>query len=95
MCENGLGEPTSSIGQGFRETPRQPNSISQIDGDSDMTPASSMGRGLSKRAMASASTSVWEKAALPSLTLVPDNSVFSHMSLVPFKLLLQHWSSRE
>ena len=47
----------------------------------------------SPRTMASTNTSVWEKAAPPALALKPDNSVSPHMSLVPFKLLPQHWSS--
>ena len=38
-------------------------------------PADSMRGGLSKRAMASASVSVWEKATSPALILMPDNSV--------------------
>lgn len=41
--------------------------------------------------MASASTFVWEKAASTGHALMPDNSVPLHMSLVPFKLLPQHW----
>ena len=44
--------------------------------------------------MASANTSVWEKTATtPVLALLPDNSIFPHMSLVPFKLLSLLWSS--
>ena len=47
-----------------------------------------LGGGLSKGTVASACTSVWEKAALPpALALMPDNSVPPHMSLVLFSLL--------
>lgn len=45
--------------------------------------------GINKEAM----VSVWEKTAPPTLTLKPDNSISSHMSLTPFKLLPQSWSS--
>ena len=38
--------------------------------------------GLRKGTMASASTSVWEKAAPPGFALKPDNSVPPQMSLV-------------
>ena len=52
------------------------------------------GKELRKGTTASASTFIWQNAALPlALTLMPDNSVPSHMSLVPFKLLPQCWSS--
>ena len=44
--------------------------------------------GHSKRIIASASTSVWEKALLLALAPMPDNSVFPCMSLVP-----KHWNS--
>ena len=54
---------------------------------------SSVGGGLRKGAMASASTSVWEKVASLALILVPNNSVPPHVSLAPFKLLPQCWSS--
>ena len=43
--------------------------------------------------MASARTSVWEKAALPALLPITENSVSPHMSLLPFRLLPQHRSS--
>ena len=45
--------------------------------------------------MASTSTSVWEKASSPALTLMPDNSVPLHMFMVPLELLPQCWSSEE
>ena len=45
--------------------------------------------------MTSASTSVWEKAALPALVLMQDNSASPSLSLVPFELLPQHWAWRE
>ena len=56
-------------------------------------PAGSVGGGLSKGTMASASTSVWEKAAFPALTLMPNNSFPTYMSVMPFKLLPLRWSS--
>ena len=46
-----------------------------------------------KGTVASANISVWEKTAPQALALVPDNSFPPHMSLVPFKLLPQHWNS--
>ena len=55
--------------------------------------AGSVGGGLSKGTMASASTSVWEKAAFPALTLMPNNSFPTYMSVMPFKLLPLRWSS--
>ena len=64
------------------------NIVSQVD----MHPPAGSG-GLSKGTMASASTSVWEKAAPLALSLKPDNSVPPHMSLVPFELLPQCQSS--
>ena len=54
--------------------------------------ASSVGEGLRKGTVVSASTSIWEKDAPPGLTLMPDNSVPPHMSLVPFELLPQWWT---
>lgn len=42
------------------------------------------GGGLDKEAMASPSSSLWEKATPPALTLQLDNSLPPHMSLVPF-----------
>lgn len=38
-------------------------------------------------------TSVWETATPPTFALKPNDSVSLRMSLVPFKLLLQRWSS--
>ena len=70
------------------------SNVSQGDGDSDVTPVyACSGGGLSRGTMASASTSVWEKAAPPALTKKPDNSVNACVSLVPFELLPHHWSS--
>ena len=52
------------------------NSVSQVNGVSDMVPASgSVGKGLIKGTMTSASTSVWEKDAQLALALMPENSV--------------------
>ena len=48
--------------------------MSQADGDSDMAPLL-CGKGLNKGTMASASTSVGEKAAPPALALKQNNSV--------------------
>ena len=36
---------------------------------------------------------MWEKAAPPALTLIPDTSVLPCMSLVPFEVLPQSWGS--
>ena len=35
---NGLGGPPSWVLWGIRESPRQANSVSQVDGNSDMVP---------------------------------------------------------
>ena len=51
-------------------------------------PAGSVGEKIRKETMTSASTSVWDKAALPALILKPDSSVLPHTSLLP-----QHCSS--
>ena len=52
-------------------------------------------RGLNEGKMVSVSTSVWEKAVPPVLALKPDNLVTPSMSLAPFLLLSQHWSSEQ
>ena len=58
-------------------------SVSEVDGDSDIVlPASFVRGGFSKGTMISASTSVWEKATSPALTLNLYNSVPPHMSLL-------------
>lgn len=49
--------------------------------------AGSVGGGLRKGAMASASTSVWEEAALLTFVQKPDNSVPPRISLESFELL--------
>ena len=69
-------------------------SVSQVNGDSDILPTCwvCLG-GLIKQTMAFASTSVWKNTTPPILVLMPDDSVPPHVSLVPFKLLPQHWSS--
>lgn len=70
-----MGRPASWVEQGLRESPRLRR---QVDGDSDLVlicvdmPG---GRGLDKGTMASANTSVREKAAPPGLALTSDNSV--------------------
>ena len=58
-------------------------------------PAGSVWGGLRKETMASAGISTWERAAPPALAWMPENSVPPHMSLVPFKLLPQCWSSKQ
>ena len=71
-------------------------SIRQVGGDFDMVPTwvCKLGRrGLNNESMGSTSSFVWEETAPPVLTLKPDNSVPPCLSLVPLKLLLQHWSS--
>ena len=65
------------------------NSRKQVDGVSDTAPTCQLCGGLSKGTMASAGTSVWEKAALLAVSLKPDNSVPPRRSLVPFELLPQ------
>lgn len=52
-----------------------------------------MGEGLNKGIMDYPRTSVWEKAALPALTLKPDDLLPTYVSLAPFELLHQHWNS--
>ena len=54
-----------------------------------------MGGGLIKGTMASASPSVWEKAAPPALSLLLGNLFPPLMTVVPFELLPQCWSSEE
>lgn len=85
------------MGWGLRVTRTwQTNGVSQLDGESDMVAATSAcqgGGGLNKGTMASASSSIWKKDALPFLVLKPDNSVSFSMSLSPLQLLLQCWSS--
>lgn len=72
------------------------NSVSQVDGDSDMVAMCIClleGGGLFVETMASASFSIQKKAAAPTLLLHPKQSVPPPMSLVPFKLLPQCCSS--
>ena len=52
-------------------------------------------RGLSKETMSSANSPVWEIAAPPAFALKPNNSIPSYMSLGPFELLPQSWSSEQ
>ena len=64
------------------------SNVSQGDGDSDVTPVyACSGGGLSRGTMASASTSVWEKAAPTALALKSDHSFLPHLSLTLFELL--------
>ena len=53
----------------------------------------SVGGVFKKGTMATAHLSVWERAAPPALTLMPDTSVSLCMPLVPCKLLSLCWSS--
>lgn len=62
---------------GFKGITRVAHSVSEIDGETDIAPVSSVGGGLGK--MASASTFAWQKTAPPALGLKPDNSVPRHM----------------
>ena len=84
-----VGGPASWVGQVLRESPGQ-GSVSQVDGDSDMAAACvcmlDEGRA-QQRAIASASTSFWEKAAPAALVLLPDNLIPPHVSLASFDLL--------
>lgn len=68
---------------------------SQVHGDSDMAPACmyTLGGGRAKQGtMDSTTTSFWEKFAPLALALKLNSLVPPYMSLVPFKLLPQHWS---
>ena len=58
-------------------------------------PAGSVRGRLRKSTMASASTSVWERAVPPALALMPDNSFSPCMSLMSFNILPLHWGSEE
>ena len=55
----------------------------------------SVGGGFRKGKMAFASTSVWEKASPPALTLMPGDLDLPCTSLDPFQLLSQCWSSEQ
>ena len=86
-------------GGGLRKSPGWGESMSQVDGASDMVPtcwlSECMGVGIRKGTIASASTFVGQKATpSPSaLALMPDSLVPLFMSLVLFKLLPRSWSS--
>ena len=60
------GLSISWVGRSLRDLQGRANSVSQVDGVSDMAPACRlcgfMGRGLRKGIVASACLSVWEKA---------------------------------
>ena len=68
------------------------NSVSQIDGISDMVPFVQLcAQRLLEGTIVPASTSVWEKTVPPASALMPDNSLPPSMSLVPLKQMPQHW----
>ena len=71
MYRKGIGNSFGGVSgnhQGLK------NSVSQVDGVSDLCLlAGSVGVGLRKGTVASASTFVWEKAAPPALVLMPGN----------------------
>ena len=95
---NSLGGPESWGDRASGNHQGGANSVSQIDGVSDMVPAASSvacgaGGGLRKATVASASPSVLEKAAPSSLALTLDNSVPPHTFLIPFNLPPLQWSS--
>ena len=70
------------------------NTVSHVDGVSDTVPAHKLCEtGLRKGRMASGGTSLWKIPASPVLVWMPDNSVPLYMSLMPFQLLPQLWSS--
>ena len=78
------------------------NSVSQVDGDSDMVPACQISVGVRGRS----EKEQWTLPALlsgrkllqppaPALTLMPDTSVPPHMPLVSFKLLPRAGAQRK
>ena len=67
------------------------NSVSQVDGVSDMVPTLCRGE-LIKETMVSASTSIWDKTVPSPFTLMLDNSVPPCVSLMPFEMLFQCWN---
>lgn len=52
---------------GFKGITRVVHSVRHIDGETNIAPVSSVGGGLGKRTMASASTFAWQKTAPPAL----------------------------
>ena len=68
------------------------NHVSLVDGDSQIAHDCTCRGWLSKETMASTSTTVWEKAAPPALTLKPEDCFF-YISLVTSQLLCHHSSS--
>ena len=70
------------------------NSVYQCDRDSYLEPPCWLcgGEGSEKEQWPLPALLFWRKLPL-QLTLMPDTSVLPHMSLVPFKLLPQCWSS--
>lgn len=79
--------------RGDRGIPGWADVVNPVEGDSNKMPSVPAEEKLSKETMAFASISIWLKAAPPVITSKPDNSVLPHLSLVPFELLPQQWSS--
>lgn len=72
------------------------NGVSQVDEDSDMVPTFAsrlVGERSQPRNNGFCQHFHLEGAAPPALALQPDNSVPLRMSLEPFEMLPQHWSS--
>ena len=82
------------VRHGLRESQGRVNNDRLMETEIWCLSSSSVGKGLRKGTTASASTSVWEKAAPPALALIRHFSS-SHLSLVPFKLLPHNWNSEE
>ena len=91
---NSLSGPVSWWGRISRNHQGEANSVSQVDGDSDMASAFQVCvERAQKRNNSLCQHFIWEKAAAPALTLMPDTSVPLCISLVPFELLPQCWGS--
>ena len=95
VCQDGLGRVSGNY-QG------KAKSVSRVDGDSDMAPSGQLcvcvcvcvctGVGVGgseKKQLPLTAIFLWQKAASPALTMMPENSVLPHMSLVLFKMLSQ------
>lgn len=97
------GKPTGSGrggrklgGRSLRESRGRGECVSQSDGDSNMAPAyvRTLRRGRAPQRNAdSASSSVWEKVALPALAPKPDGSVPPRVSRAFFQQLPQRGNS--
>ena len=67
--KSSLGGPVNSVGQSLRGLQRRANSISQVDGISDMVPACQLCAGRTEKGQWSLPTSL-----SPALTLMTDTS---------------------